>query len=356
MSVMDKDDAEVLEGLSSQLAMRTLPRLGTLYSALIAAAITAVIVVVTPAAGIAGSLVIWYLMYMLVQTVWSFRVEGRRFAVDRLATTLVWTAFLIELTALVWILVSVTIRGLSAFSWDFLTGTMRNVSPLREGGGLAHALVGTLLQVGMAAVIAVPLSILVAIYLVEYGRGKLATFVTFFVDVMTGVPSIVAGLFIYTFWVLTFGFERSGFAASLALTILMIPVIVRSTEEMLKIVPNDLREASYALGVPKWKTIVRIVIPTAFGGIVTGVMLSIARVAGETAPLLLTTFLSQSMNPNLFTGAQASVPTFIWDQISSGTPASIDRAWAGALVLIIVVVMFYALARLVAKLTAPARQ
>ncbi|MGB3013006.1 MAG: phosphate ABC transporter permease PstA, partial [Candidatus Nanopelagicales bacterium] len=193
-------------------------------------------------------------------------------------------------------------------------------------------------------------------YLVEYGRGKLATLVTFFVDVMTGVPSIVAGLFIYTFWVLTFGFERSGFAASLALTILMIPVIVRSTEEMLKIVPNDLREASYALGVPKWKTIVRIVIPTAFGGIVTGVMLSIARVAGETAPLLLTTFLSQSMNPNLFTGAQASVPTFIWDQISSGTPASIDRAWAGALVLIIVVVMFYALARLVAKLTAPARQ
>ena len=129
MSVMDKDDAEVLEGLSSQLAMRTLPRLGTLYSALIAAAITAVIVVVTPAAGIAGSLVIWYLMYMLVQTVWSFRVEGRRFAVDRLATTLVWTAFLIALTALVWILVSVTIRGLSAFSWDFLTGTMRNVSP-----------------------------------------------------------------------------------------------------------------------------------------------------------------------------------------------------------------------------------
>jgi len=355
MSLAEKD-AEVLEGLSSQLAMRSLPRLGTLYSALIGAALTAVIVLLTPAAGIAGSVVIWYLMYMLVQTVWSFRVEGRRFAVNRLVTTVVWTTFLIALSALVWILISVTIRGLSAFSWDFLTGTMRNVSPLREGGGLLHALVGTLEQVGMAALIAVPISILVAIYLVEYGQGRLALFVTFFVDVMTGVPSIVAGLFIYTFWVLTFGFERSGFAASLALTILMIPVIVRSTEEMLKIVPNDLREASYALGVPKWKTIVRIVIPTAFGGIVTGVMLSIARVAGETAPLLLTTFLSQSMNPNLFTGAQASVPTFIWDQISSGTPASIDRAWAGALVLIVVVVFFYGLARLVARLTAPARQ
>lgn len=355
MSLAEKD-AEVLEGLSSQLAMRTLPRLGTLYSALIGAAITAAIVLLTPAAGVAGTLVIWYLTYMAVQTIWSFRVEGRRFAVNRLATTLVWTTFLIALSALVWILVSVAIRGLSAFSWDFLIGSMRNVSPLREGGGLAHALVGTLEQVGMAALIAVPISILVAIYLVEYGVGRLATFVTFFVDVMTGVPSIVAGLFIYTFWVLTFGFERSGFAASLALTILMIPVIVRSTEEMLKIVPNDLREASYALGVPKWKTIVRVVIPTAFGGIVTGIMLSIARVAGETAPLLLTTSLSQSMNTDPFTGAQASVPTFIWDQISSGTPASIDRAWAGAFVLILVVVIFYALARLVAKLTAPARQ
>lgn len=355
MSLAEKEP-EVLEGLSSQLAMRTLPRLGTLYSALIGAAVTVGVVLVTPAGGIAGSMVIWYLMYMLVQTLWSFRIEGRRFAVNRLATTLVWTTFLIALSALVWILVSVAIRGLRAFSWDFLTGTMRNVSPLREGGGLLHALVGTLEQVGIAALVAVPISILVAIYLVEYGGGKLATLVTFFVDVMTGVPSIVAGLFIYTFWVLTFGFERSGFAASLALTILMIPVIVRSTEEMLKIVPNDLREAAYALGVPKWKTIVRIVIPTAFGGIVTGIMLSIARVAGETAPLLLTTFLSQSMNMNPFTGAQASVPTFIWDQISSGTPASVDRAWAGALVLIIVVVMFYGLARLVAKLTAPARQ
>ena len=229
---------------------------------------------VTPAAGIAGSLVIWYLMYMLVQTVWSFRVEGRRSRStgspppgldglpDRADSAGVDPGFGDD-------------PGLSAFSWT--SGTMRNVSPLREGGGLAHALVGTLLQVGMAAVIAVPLSILVAIYLVEYGRGKLATFVTFFVDVMTGVPSIVAGLFIYTFWVLTFGFRALRVAASLALTILMIPVIVRSTEEMLKIVPNDLREASYALGVPKWKTIVRIVILTAFGGIVTGVMLSIAR-------------------------------------------------------------------------------
>lgn len=349
------DEKQEFDGLSSQLAMRTLPRFAAGYSALVAAALTGVIVALTPAQGVAGTLVILYLLYMVVQTGWSFAVEGRRFAVDRLATTLIWTAFLIALGALIWILTSVTIRGLNAFSTDFVTTTMRNVSPLREGGGLWHALIGTLEQVGMAALIAVPISILVAIYLVEYGTGGLARWVTFFIDVMTGVPSIVAGLFIYTFWVLTFGFERSGFAASLALTILMIPVIVRSTEEMLKIVPNDLREAAYALGVPKWKTIMRIVIPTAFGGIITGIMLSIARVAGETAPLLLTTFLSQSLNTNLFSGPQASIPTFVWDQISSGTPASIDRAWAGALVLIMVVVIFYALARLVAYLTAPAK-
>jgi phosphate transport system permease protein len=350
---LTREENEALEGLSSQLAMKTLPRFAALYSAVVAAGLAGVVVALTPAQGIAGTAVIWYLLYMLVQTGWSFAVEGRRFAVNRLASTLVTTTFLIALTALVWILAAVTIRGLAALSPDFITSTMRNVSPLREGGGLAHALVGTLEQVGIAALIAVPISILVAIYLVEYGGGKLSTFVTFFIDVMTGVPSIVAGLFIYTFWVLTFGFERSGFAASLALTILMIPVIVRSTEEMLRIVPNDLREASYALGVPKWKTIVRIVIPTAFGGIVTGIMLGIARVAGETAPLLLTSFLSQSMNTNPFSGAQASVPTFVWDQISAGTPASIDRAWAGALVLIIVVVFFYALARIIAKITAP---
>ena len=144
-----------------------------------------------------------------------------------------------------------------------------------------------------------------------------------------------------------------GFAASLALTILMLPVIVRATEEMLRIVPSDLREASYALGIPKWKTIVRVVIPTAIGGIITGVMLAVARVSGETAPLLLTTFLSQSINSNPFKGPQAGVPTFVWDQIGSATPASLDRAWAGALTLILVIMAFYSAAKLIARYYAP---
>ena len=230
---------------------------------------------------------------------------------------------------------------------------MRNVSSRGTGGGILHALIGTIEQVLMATIIAVPIGVMVAIYLVEYGKGKLATTISFFVDVMTGVPSIVAGLFIFTGLILTFGLERSGFAASLALVILMLPVVVRTTEEMLKLVPKDLREASYALGVPKWRTITSIVLPTALSGIITGVMLAVARVAGETAPLLLTTFLTQSLNWDLFSGPQAALPTFIWDQISSGTDPSVNRAWGGALVLILFVALLYVGARIVAKIFAP---
>jgi phosphate transport system permease protein len=249
---------------------------------------------------------------------------------------------------------SVFSRGIKAFNLDFLSHSMRNVSPMKPGGGVLHALIGTLQQVGIATLVAVPIGILTALYLVEYARGgRLAKAISFFVDVMTGVPSIVAGLFIYTAWILTLGFDRSGLAAALSLAILMIPVVVRTTEEMLKIVPNDLREASLALGIPKWKTTLKVVIPTAIGGIITGVMLAVARVAGETAPLLLTTFLSQSINNNPFAGPQAAVPTFVWDQLSSSTEASLDRAWAGALTLILLVMVFYGSAKLIARYYAP---
>jgi len=248
------------------------------------------------------------------------------------------------------ILLAVVSKGLKAFSTYFLGHSMRNVAPRDPGGGIYHAIIGTIEQVGLAALVGIPIGILVAIYLVEYGnRRRLARTVSFFVDVMTGIPSIVAGLFIYTGVILTLGFERSGFAASLALAILMIPVVVRSTEEMLRLVPNELRESAYALGVPKYKTILRIVIPTAMAGIVTGCLLGIARVAGETAPLLLTTFLSQSINNNPFKGPQAAIPTFIWDQISSGTDASIDRAWAGAFTLILLIIILNVVARTLAR-------
>jgi phosphate transport system permease protein len=339
--------------LRDALGGRRLPRWGVPAVGVASLAIAYVLNLTTSVAGVAGTLIVAVLLFLTLQTIWSFRVEGRRHAVDRLATTGVYATFLIALAPLVAVLATVIVKGFQVISATFLTTSMRNVSPNSEGGGLYHALIGTLEQVGIAALIGVPLGVLAAIYLVEYapsGRSrKLGHAISFFVDVMTGVPSVVVGLFVYTAFVLTLGMQRSGFAGSIALTILMLPVVVRSTEEMLRIVPRELREASYALGIPKWRTVLKIVLPTAMAGIITGAMLAIARVAGETAPLLLTTFLSQSINPNPFSGPQAALPTFIWDQFTSGTDASVNRAWGGALVLIVLVMLLYGGAKLIAR-------
>jgi phosphate transport system permease protein len=309
----------------------------------------------TPVAGTAGTVVIAVILFIVIQTWWSFAVEGRRHAKDRLATTAVYAAFLIAATPLIAVLGTVLVKGIGVINAEFLTHSMRNVSPNSEGGGLSHAIVGTLQQIGIAALIGVPLGVLTAIYLVEYApesRSRiLGRLISFFVDVMTGVPSVIVGLFVYTAFILTLGLPRSGFAASIALAILMLPVVVRSTEEMLRIVPRELREASLALGIPRWRTVLRVVLPTALAGIITGAMLAIARVAGETAPLLLTTFLSQSFNYNPFKGPQASLPTFIWDQFTSGTETSQNRAWGGALVLIVLVMLLYALAKILSRFT-----
>jgi phosphate transport system permease protein len=332
--------------LSESLKGGTLPRWAPLGVAAGAALLAIVLALTTAISGRAGTFLVAVVLYAVLQTAWSFAVEGRRHAVDRLATTVIYSTGVIALVPLTTILATVIIKGLKVFNVAFLTHSMRNVSPLRPGGGVYHAIIGTLEQVGIAAAIGIPVGLLVAIYLVEYGsRSRLARAVTFFVDVMTGVPSIVAGLFIYTAFILTLGMERSGFTGALALTILLIPVMVRSSEEMLKLVSNELRESAYALGVPKYLTILRVVLPTALPGIITGAMLAVARVMGETAPLLLTVFLSQSINWNPFSGPQASLPTFVWDQISRGTDASVDRAWAGALTLILIVVILNLAAR-----------
>jgi phosphate transport system permease protein len=226
---------------------------------------------------------------------------------------------------------------------------MRGVGPLDKTGGAYHAIIGTLEQVGIATVIAVPLGLLAAVYTVEYGRGRLASLIRFFTDVMTGVPSIVAGLFIYAFWVLALNQGFSGFAAALALTILMLPTIVRSAEEMLKLVPDALREAALALGIPRWRTILSVVLPTAMAGIVTGVMLAIARVAGETAPLLLTALNFDAINVNPFKGQQAALPTFIFSQAGAPQKVALDRAWAGALTLVGLIVVLNLIARAIAR-------
>ncbi len=356
MSGLTRDErAESETLLHEALAGGRLPRWGVPALGAAAVVVAMLLNVTTAVDGVAGTLLVAVLLFVAAQTAWSFTVEGRRHSVDRLATTAIYATFVIALAPLVAVLATVVVKGVQALSAEFLTTSMRNVSPRSEGGGLYHAFIGTLQQVGIAALIGVPLGILAAIYLVEYAPSaknrRLSRAISFFVDVMTGVPSVVVGLFVYTAFVLTLGMQRSGFAASIALTILMLPVVVRSTEEMLRIVPRDLREASYALGIPRWRTVLKVVLPTAMAGIITGAMLAIARVAGETAPLLLTTFLSQSINPNPFSGPQAALPTFIWDQFTSGTDASVNRAWGGALVLILLVMVLYAGAKLIARFT-----
>lgn len=273
-----------------------------------------------------------------------------RAARNRLATVLVHLAFAIAMVPLVWILYSVLSHGWSLLTdAGWWTHSQRNINPEKVGGGAYHAIFGTLAQALVCALIAVPLAVFTAIYLVEYGRGRLARVVSFMVDILTGIPSIVAALFVYALWVTTFGFQRVGFAVSLSLVLLMIPVVVRSTEEMLKLVPNELREASYALGVPKWKTIARIVLPTAIGGIVTGVMLGLARVMGETAPLLILGPYAASINTDIFSGNMAALPTMIRENFGLPDQPAIDRMWAAALTLILLVLLLNITGRVVAR-------
>ncbi|MEU7861831.1 phosphate ABC transporter permease PstA [Nonomuraea sp. NPDC049141] len=275
---------------------------------------------------------------------------------DRVVQGLVYLAFALAVVPLVSVLWLVVKNGLARFDLDFLTHSMRNIGARDVGGGAYHAIIGTLEQVLIASLISVPIGLLTAIYLVEYGNGgRLSRAISFFVDVMTGVPSVVAGLFILAFWVLFLGQPFSGFAGALSLSILMMPTVVRSAEEMLRLVPNDLREASYALGVAKWRTIMKVVLPTALTGIITGVMLAVARVAGETAPLLLTVFFTDSINNDPFSGPQMGLPLFVFDQAGRPNVTAVDRAWTGALTLILIVMLLNLVARLIARWRSPAK-
>ena len=305
---------------------------------------------------IAAALFLGTILFDVMLFVLAHLVEGARQARDRLVTSLVATAFIVVLLPLVSLLFTVVSNGLARFDITFFTYSMRNV--VGEGGGALHAIIGTLLITGMATLISVPIGLLTSIYLVEYGRGNLAKAITFFVDVMTGIPSIVAGLFAFALFSLLFSDPgiRFGFGGSIALSLLMIPVVVRSSEEMLKIVPNELREAAYALGVPKWLTILKVVIPTALAGIATGITLAISRVIGETAPLLIISGFTASMNYDLFNDRMMSLPVFLYTQYAnpgSDVQAYLDRAWAGALTLIVIVMLLNLIARLIARFFSP---
>lgn len=301
---------------------------------------TAAIVVVTALAwAVAAPLISWVR-------------EGERWGRNTLLTVLVYLAFglvMVPLVSLVWMVV---VNGAQRFSPDFLLTNMRGATD--ETGGVYHGIVGTLEITGIASLISIPLGVFTAIFLVEYNGGWLAKSVTFLVDVMTGIPSIVAGLFAYSLFLFIAGPRyQAGLIGAVALSVLMTPVVVRGVEEMLKLVPNELREASYALGVPKWLTIVKVVLRTAIAGITTSVMIAIARVIGETAPLLITVGLPLKTNFDPTNGSMATLPVLVYDQYSRGDSAAMERAWAGALTLIIIVMLLNLLARLVSKYFSP---
>lgn len=346
-SAVDALDAPVIGSRLEQ------PRLNRLTHGLVflgSVVVGGLIFLVASLTNLIGFVLTVAVLYVIALTVAATVVEGWRHAKDRLMTNVLLASLAIAVLALVGVLGYTIVHGLHRFDPAFFNHSMRAVAEDDRGGGAYHAILGTLEQVGIATVIAAPLGIMVAVYLVEYSEdGWLGRLVSALVDVMTGLPSIVAGLFVLAAWVLLLGQGYSGFAGSLALIILMLPTVIRTTEEMLKLVPVGLREASYALGVAKWITVVRIVLPTALASIVTGVMLAVARVVGETAPVMLTVFGSPSINSSPFNGPQASLPLFVFSEAGQPNQTAIDRAWAGALTLILVVLLLNLVARTVAR-------
>jgi phosphate ABC transporter, permease protein PstA len=315
---------------------------------------------------VVGWLVLSAAVYLVAIGVLSTAVENKRKAADRVVRGLVTIAFLLAVIPLVSTLLTVFFSGSAAVTWQFLTHTTGSVFDPKTLKvttiiGSVQATVGTLIITAISALISVPIGIMAAIYLVEYGDSRhwMSRTVTFLVDVMTGIPSIVAGLFAFSLFTLIVGPKAfSGLSASIALAVLMIPIVVRSTEEMLKLVPADLREASFALGVTKMTTILRIVLPTALSGIVTGVMLSVSRVIGETAPIFMAASFTDNFNSNPFSGAMQTLPVMAYTGYAfpnSNIQESYQSAWGAALLLVLFVVVLNLVARLVARIFTPKR-
>lgn len=291
---------------------------------------------------------IWALLIFLVSIYLLARdSQSPIVATDRLITTLVWTSGGIAVAVLAWMLGYVVVKGIGGLNYEYLTSDLSKVGPLDDGGGVFHALVGTIEQMIIASVLSIPIAILTAVYLHEI-RGRLAGIVRFVIDAMSGLPSIVAGLFIYTVWVLQ-GRGPSGLAAGLALAILMIPTVTRTAEEMLKTIDDGLRESALALGAPQWRSVMQVVLPTARSGLITASILGVARAVGETAPVLLTAFGSSSVNWSPVNGPQADLPLYIYQLLRQPNPAQIARAWSGALVLVLLVLILFVLARVIGE-------
>jgi phosphate transport system permease protein len=293
-----------------------------------------------------GALIVWYLFFLVIYRYVVGRLHGRAAANDRVTTVLVWTAALIAAVPIFLIVGEVVSKGAAHVRTQFFTQTSVKAVPSAPAtvGGAMQAVLGTLEQVGLAVVIAVPLGVMVAVYLTEVG-GALSRAVRAVVEAMSGLPAVIAGVFIYTLVVSGWRWGDSGFAGALALAVTMLPIVCRASEEMLRLVPGGIREASMALGAPQWRSVRTVVVPAARTGLITAAILGVARAAGETAPLILTAGSRQSLNGNPFRGLQDSLPMYIYTRITSPSPTQVQRAWIAAFVLIALVLVLFTLAR-----------
>jgi len=317
---------------------------------LIPIVLAAITVLLTGLSGKTGFALAWLVFTSLIIVIWPILVKSKNLRGDLLLQSMVAVATLAFFTAVAWVLSSVLNPGLRNFNFSLLVGDSSVVevdSPLNVGG-LAHALVGSIIVVGLATLISVPFGILSALYITEV-RGKLVPYVRFFIQAMSGVPSIVAGLFIYAALIVTQVFPFTGFTGSLALAILMLPTVARTAEEVLRLVPDELRNAALSLGGTQTRTIFQVVLPSAKTGLITAVILGIARVAGETAPLLLTAFGGNTVNLNPFSGTMATLPWYIFSQMSLGTENDVARAWVAALTLLVLVTLIFSTARILGR-------
>lgn len=308
--------------------------------------ITYAVVAYSPLKGKLGFVITLLIVATIVTAAISGVRRDRKAAFNSISTVLVYVAGLFVILPLGSILFEIISRGIGGLSWGIFTTDMAvtaSDAPLEEGG-LLHAIIGTLYIVILASLFSVPIGILTALYLTEI-KGKAAGTVRFFVQAMSGIPSIVAGLFIYAVWMIALGNQYSAFAGAMALAILMVPTVARTSEEVLKLIPSDLREAGLAMGGTQWRTVAMIILPAAQSGLITAVILGVARVAGETAPLLLTMGGADALNLNPFNGNSSAIPFYVWKNFSLGTETSIARAWAGVLVLMIIVLFFFSLTR-----------
>lgn len=299
--------------------------------------------------GVMSSGIWFYLVFLAVYYIIVRETRSEEDGIDRMVTVVVWSIGLLVVAVLAWMLVWLVGKGVKDLRPSFFTQDMSKVGPLNTGGGARAAIIGSIEQVGLATAFVVPLAILTAIYLHEH-RGWLARPVRFFVDALSGKPSVLAGLVIYAAWTIGHPDRFSGVAASAALVILMLPTVTGTAEEVLRTIPDSLREASLALGAPQWKVVMRVVVPTALSGLMTAAILGVARAIGETAPALLTAAYSTKTNSNPFHGPQADLPTFVYNLGLQPNHVQQARGFAGLLVLVILVLILFSSARVIANL------